>query len=356
MIIVAAMASPSQVAAEAAAGRDHAFHQLRIGDVVTETADASSFVLDVPPELRGAYAYEAGQFVTFRVTIDGETHLRCYSMSSAPAVDPAMKVTVKRVPGGAVSNWMIDTLKVGHVVEATCPSGVFCLQGTGDVVAFGAGSGITPVIAIVKTALATTERRVHLLYANRDRDSIIFATELDDLVAQYGDRLRVVHHLDADQGFVNAEAVTGFAPIADDAEYFVCGPGPFMDIVERALRATGVEREHIHIERFSAPAPEVAAPYASADATLTVELDGRTETAEHHPGTTILQMARQMGLRAPSSCEAGSCATCMGKVVEGTVSMRTNNALTPDEVEEGWILTCQSVPTSPTVKVVYGYD
>jgi 3-ketosteroid 9alpha-monooxygenase subunit B len=351
------MASPSQVAAEEAAGRDHAFHQLRIGEVVAETADANSFVLDVPPELRGAYAYEAGQFVTFRVTIDGETHLRCYSMSSAPAVDAEMKVTVKRVPGGAVSNWMIDTLETGAVVEATCPSGVFCLgPGTGDVVAFGAGSGITPVIAIVKAALATTERRVHLLYANRDRDSIIFATELDELAARYGERLRIVHHLDAERGFVDAEAVTGFAPIADDAEYFVCGPGPFMDIVEHALRARGVERDTIHIERFSAPAPEIAAPYASADATITVELDGQTETAEHHPGTTILQMARQMGLRAPSSCEAGSCATCMGKVVEGTVTMRTNNALTPEEVEEGWILTCQSVPTSPTVKVVYGYD
>ena len=351
------MASPSQVAAEAAAGRDHAFHQLRIGEVVAETADARSFVLDVPPELRNAYAYEAGQFVTFRVTIDGETHLRCYSMSSAPAVDPVMKVTVKRVPDGAVSNWMIDMLKVGHVVEATCPSGVFCLgAGTGDVVAFAAGSGITPVIAIVKTALATTERTVHLLYANRDRDSIIFARELEELGARYAERLRVVHHLDAEQGFVEGSAVGAFAPIADDAEYFVCGPGPFMDIVEHALRAGGVEREQINIERFSVPAPEIAAPYASADATITVELDGRTETAEHHPGTTILQMARQMGLRAPSSCEAGSCATCMGKVVEGTVTMRTNNALTPEEVDEGWILTCQSVPTSPTVKVVYGYD
>ena len=350
------MASPSQAAAEAAIGRDHAFHQLRIGAVVTETADAASFVLDVPPELRGAYAYEAGQFVTFRVTVDGETHLRCYSMSSAPAVDSEMKVTVKRVPDGAVSNWMLDMLQVGHVVETTCPSGVFCLQGVGDVVAFGAGSGITPVIAIVKTALATTERRVHLLYANRDRDSIIFATELDALANRYGERLRIVHHLDAEQGFVDAGAVSAFAPIADDAEYFVCGPGPFMDIVEHALRAGGVAREHIHIERFSAPAPEVPAPYASADATITIELDGQTETAEHHPGTTILQMARQMGLRAPSSCEAGSCATCMGKVLEGTVTMRTNNALTPEEVEEGWILTCQSVPTSSTVKVVYGFD
>ena len=351
------MASPSQVAAEAAAGRDHAFHQLRVAEVIAETADASSFVLNVPPELRNAFAYQAGQFVTFRVTIDGTTHLRCYSMASAPGVDAEMKVTVKRVPDGAVSNWMVDTLEAGSVVETTCPSGVFCLgAGTGEVVAFGAGSGITPVIAIVKTALATTERRVHLLYANRDRESVIFAAELEELEARHGDRLRVMHHLDAEQGFVNAAAIAGFAPIADDAEYFVCGPGPFMDIVEHALRAKDVAREQINIERFSVPAPEVAAPYASADATITVELDGRTETAEHHPGTTILQMARQMGLRAPSSCEAGSCATCMGKVVEGTVSMRTNNALTPDEVEEGWILTCQSVPTSPTVKVVYGYD
>src|SRR5919106_6633506 len=139
--------------------RDHGFHPLRIGRMVAETAEAASFVLDVPGDLRDAYAYEAGQFVTVRVRVDGRTHYRCYSMSSAPAVDGELTVTVKRVPGGVVSNWMIDSLAAGDEVDASVPAGVFTLplvdgdvggDGDGDIVAFGAGSGITPVFSIVK--------------------------------------------------------------------------------------------------------------------------------------------------------------------------------------------------------------
>src|SRR5436190_14433686 len=143
------------------AHRDHGFHAVRIARVVQETAEASSFVLDIPVELAEGFAYEAGQFCTFRVWIDGEPHLRCYSMSSSPDIDADLQVTVKRVPGGVVSNWMIDGLAVGDVIETTCPAGVFCLGAdAGDVVAFAAGSGITPVLSIVKTALATTSSRV----------------------------------------------------------------------------------------------------------------------------------------------------------------------------------------------------
>lgn len=357
------MAISPEPAAQAGTVRDHGFHTLRVASVVAETAEASSFVLDVPAELVPAYEYRAGQFVTFRVTVDGEQHLRSYSMSSAPAVDDVLQVTVKRVPGGIVSNWMIDTLGAGDAVEVTRPAGVFCLGDVGgDVVAFGAGSGVTPIFSIVKTALATTDRRVHLLYANRDRDSIIFGGELERLVEAHAGRLHVAHHLDVEAGFVDAAAVRAFvehAPDAadDGAEYFICGPPPFMDIVEGTLLADGVDPERIRIERFTPPADaEPADPDAPVDAQITIELDGRTATAEHHPGTTILQMARQMGLSPPFSCESGSCATCMARVVEGAVSLRVNNALTPDEVSEGWALTCQAEPTTPTVHVVYGYD
>ena len=334
--------------------RDHGFHPLRVARVVHETADARSFVLDIPAELAGAYAYDAGQFLTFRVCIDGEPYLRCYSMSSAPAVDESLQVTVKRVPGGAVSNWMIDHLAAGDPVEAALPAGVFCLPaGDGDVVAFGGGSGVTPIFSIIKTALAATSRRVRLLYANRDRESIIFAGALDELVAQFPDRLDVVHHLDVEQGFVDADAVARFTDSGTGAEHFICGPGPFMDIVERALLERGADATTIHIERFT-PSEDVAPdPAAPVDATVTIELNGKTGTTEHHPGATILQTARQMGMSPPFSCESGNCASCMGKLIEGAAEMRTNNALEPEEVEEGWVLTCQAVPTTPSVHVVY---
>jgi ferredoxin-NADP reductase len=339
------------------AGRDHRFHGLRIARVVRETADARSFVLEVPAELQPAFTYEAGQFATFRAWIAGQPHHRCYSMSSSPAVDDELQVTVKRVPGGLVSNWMVDALAPGAVIEASCPAGVFCLTpDDSDVVAFSAGSGITPLLSIVKTALATTSRRVRLLCANRDRDSVIFADELDSLVERYPGRLEVAHRLDVEEGFVNADVVAPFAAIGPDTEYFICGPGPFMDIVESTLLGYDVDARRIHIERFT-PAdprqlPEVSNSPPTASS-VTIELDGRSDTVDHRLGTTVLQTARQMGMAPPFSCESGNCATCMAKVVEGDVTMYVNNALTDDEIAEGWVLTCQALPASPSVHVVY---
>ncbi|HEY7069430.1 MAG TPA: ferredoxin--NADP reductase [Acidimicrobiales bacterium] len=339
--------------------RDHGFHPLRVARVVPETAESASFVLDVPEELRDAYAYEAGQFLTFRVPVDGEHHLRSYSMSSSPAVDAELQVTVKRVPGGLVSNAMIDTLGPGDVVEATRPAGVFCLgPGDADVVAFAAGSGITPVFSLLKAALAGSSRQVRLLYANRDRESVIFRDALDALVEQHPERLAVVHRLDVEHGFVDDVSVAAFADGAAGSDVFVCGPTPFMDIVEGALLDRAVDPGRIHIERFDPappPAPAEEAPASDGPTKVTIELDGRTGTIDHHPGTTILQTAREMGMAAPFSCEAGNCATCMARVLDGAVTMYTNNALTDDEVADGWVLTCQSVPTTPTVHVVYGY-
>ena len=334
-------------------GHDHGFHPLVVRRIVTETADASSFVLDVPADLRPTFAYEAGQFCNLRVTVDGSPYIRCYSMSSAPAVDDELTVTVKRVPGGVVSNWMIDHLRPGDVVDTAPPAGFFRLaRGDGDVVAFAGGSGVTPVFSLLKTVLATTPRRFRLLYANRDRESIIFGAELDALVDRHGDRLTVVHHLDVEDGFVGADDVRRFVAGSCNPELYVCGPAPFMDIVESTLLAGGADPGRIHIERFTPPDPAPADDQIGPSR-VTIELGGRTETAEHHPGTTILQTARSMGLAAPSSCEAGSCATCMARVVEGAVTMRVNNALTDDEVDEGWVLTCQSVPAAPAVHVVY---
>lgn len=353
------MATAVPTVALQGSARDRAFHQLRISRVVRETADARSFVLEVPAELSPAYRYEAGQFCTFRVTVGEEQLLRCYSMSSSPAVDAELQVTVKRVPGGAVSNWMNDTLAPGNVIDVSRPSGVFCLRETeGDVVAFAAGSGITPIFSILKTALATTSRHVHLLYANRDRDAVIFATELDALVERYRSRFTLTHHLDAEQGFVDRDDVRSLVRAVTDADFFICGPGPFMDLVEQTLLDDGHERERIRIERFTPKEPDIdeAADPGLESASVTIELDRHRVAGEYRPGSTILQTARQLGLSPPSSCESGNCATCMAKVVEGGATMRVNDALTPDEVADGWVLTCQAVPTTAKLHVIYGYE
>jgi 3-ketosteroid 9alpha-monooxygenase subunit B len=340
--------------------RDHGFHALRVRRVVSETAEAVSVVLDVPADLQEAFRYDAGQFLTFRLIIDGRQHLRSYSMSSSPEVDDELAVTVKRVAGGVVSNWIADMLGTGDPLESTRPAGVFCLgPGSGDLLAYAGGSGITPVYSLLKTALSTTTRTVRLLYANRDRESSIFAAELDSLAERYPGRLEVVHHFDAVGGFVEAATIRRHAGIAPDSEVFICGPGPFMDLVETTLHEQGIGPSRIHIERFTPadlPPQGSTEPLTPVLTQVEIELDGKVQTTRHSPGTTILQTARQMGLTPPSSCEAGDCATCMGRLLEGTAKMQANNALTDDEVAEGWILTCQAVPDPPLVRVRYGYD
>jgi len=342
--------------------RDHGFHPLRVGRVVRETPDACSFVLDVPDELAAAFAYEAGQFCNLRVAIAGAPQVRCYSMSSSPAVDTNMQVTVKRVPGGLVSNWLVDHVEAGDVVEVSPPSGFFQLTPVdGELVAYAAGSGVTPVFSLVKTSLATTGRPVRLLYANRDRDSVIFAAELDALAERHPDRLSVTYRFDDEHGLVDVAAVAAFLGASAGAEHYICGPAPFMEVVEEALLSSGADPATVHIERFTPaelppPSPPASDDEGASIATrVTVELDGRRESTDHHPGTTILQTARELGMSPPFSCESGSCATCMARLVEGSVRMHVNNALTPEEVDEGWVLTCQSVPTTPSVHVVYGF-
>jgi 3-ketosteroid 9alpha-monooxygenase subunit B len=338
---------------------DHRFHPLRISRVVRETADTRSLGLDVPEDLRSTFAYEAGQFCTFRVWVDGQPHIRCYSMSSAPAVDSELRVTVKRTPDGVVSNWVNDHLAPGDILDVARPTGLFRLAGEGEVVLFSAGSGITPALSLLKTVLATTSRPVRLLYANQDLEAVIFRSELDTLQTRHGSRFNLTHHLDVDRGLVGSDSIQAFTEGAADPEYYVCGPGAFMEIVENTLLAAGVDDARIHIERFTIEAwrPEPEPIDASLGTShITIELDGRTQTTDHHPGTTILQTARQLGMAPPFSCEAGSCATCMARLLEGTASMHVNNALTDDEVAEGWVLTCQALPTSPLVHVAYGYE
>jgi 3-ketosteroid 9alpha-monooxygenase subunit B len=341
--------------------RQHGYHSLRIARVVPETHDASSFVLEVPEDLTETFRYRPGQFCTFRVHVDGDEQLRSYSMSSAPATDSELTVTVKRVAGGLVSNWFLDNLSGGDAIELTKPAGVFCPQESErPVLGFCGGSGITPVMSIAKHVLATTDRPVRLLYANRDRNSVIFDAALAALGGEHRGRLEVRHHFDTDDGFLKGEAIAQFVAADLHADIYICGPGPFMDLVESTVRTQGVAPDRIFVERFLVEQAEKTdaliedrAAGAAVPDDVTVTLGGKTVVVRYQPGDTLLETARRGGLRPPFSCEAGNCATCMAFLKEGSVRMRANNALTPEEVEEGWVLTCQSLPSGQTVTVEY---
>jgi ferredoxin-NADP reductase len=270
---------------------------------------------------------------------------------------------VKRVPGGLVSGWFHDTVAAGTTLEATLPAGVFCLRDTDrPLVAFCGGSGVTPVMSLVKSALATTPRRIAVYYANRTAGSVIFDAELRALEQEHAERLTVVRHDDEAAGFLDAEGAWAFAErFGSDADFYLCGPTPFMDLVEHALAAHGVTKEHIFVERFGpvTPAPradeDAAADTTSEDvpSTITIVIKRKPHELAYVRGETVLETARRGGLQTPYSCEAGNCATCMAKLVEGAAHMRANNALTDDEVDEGWILTCQSELSGPSAVVEY---
>lgn len=335
--------------AASAAGASGPYYPLRVARVIDETADARSFVFEIPEALRERFAYRAGQFLSFRIEVDGHRLVRCYSLASAPGEGAPHKVTVKRVADGRVSNWMNDHVAAGDTLEVMHPAGVFCLrERTTPIVLFGGGSGITPVISILKTALATGKRPVKLVYANRDEASIIFAAELEAIRKAHPDRFELVHRLDVVHGFVDAARVIEEVGKRTDADFYICGPGPFMDVVEQGLQRLGVASDQIFIERFTSPtdAPVAAAPVDAAGATkITVKLDGKETVIAMAEGETVLAAARRAGLEPPFACEEAYCGCCMAKVVAGQVEMRMNDGgIDQRQIDEGYILTCQGIP------------
>jgi 3-ketosteroid 9alpha-monooxygenase subunit B len=335
------------------------YHELRVSRVIQETADARSFVLEIPTALSERFAYRAGQFLTFQVEVEGKTLSRCYSLSSAPETDAEHKVTVKRIEEGRVSNWFNDRIAVGDVLRVLPPSGLFVLRPTdAPILLLGGGSGITPVISIVKSALAATARRMRLVYANRDRDSVIFRDELDLLARRHPDRLEVIHHLDVERGFLDAGGVRQHLPGFEDAHFYVCGPGPFMDVAEGVLEALPGGRERIFIERFVSPPDPGAAPEATpvegaVAGFVTVHLDGETHRVPYQAGESILHAARRAGLVPPFACEDGYCGSCLAAKLAGEVVMTKNDVLTEKELASGLILTCQARPVTPVCEVRY---
>jgi 3-ketosteroid 9alpha-monooxygenase subunit B len=361
------------------------FHRLPVAEVLAETADAVSVVLRVPPELAARYAYRPGQFLTLRIPgPDGASLARCYSLSSSP--DPAgpggdLTVTVKRVANGRGSNWLCDHLEVGTELDTLPPAGTFTPRSLdADLLLVAAGSGITPVMSILRAALGTGRGQLVLLYANRDEQSVIFADELRELATAAPDRLVVLHWLESLQGLPTRAALAALVRPFAGREVFLCGPTPFMDAATHALRDLDVPRKRLHIERFlsltedpfvglsgsagklatagsdtaSAVSTAVSTGVSTAVSTsVEVELDGERHSFAWPPGTTLLDLLRDRGLDAPFSCREGACSACACRVTGGEVKMRRNEVLDQTDLDEGYVLACQALPVTDSVSVSY---
>ncbi len=333
------------------------FFELKLSGLVQETHDSRSFIFDIPEELREKFTYQAGQFFTFEIPWEGFSIRRCYSLASAPESDAWHKVTVKRVEDGRMSNWLCDNLNVGDTIKVQPPEGRFILKPESvnrPLTLFGGGSGITPVISLMKSALLSTKRNVKLVYANRDKDSIIFKRELDLLDRYFPARAEVVHHLDSDGGYMTVEKVKEMVAGRESGEFYVCGPGPFMDTVEAGFKESGLDGQHTHFERFVSPldadrredvAPVEVDPNA-VPKQFVMHLDGNTHTVPLEAGVNLLAAAEAIGIKPPSSCEDGYCGCCMAMLKKGKVAMGAREALTDEDVQKGWILPCQALPTS----------
>lgn len=333
------------------------FHELEVSAVTVETPECSSFELSVPARLAQAYRYKAGQHLTFKLPWDDFEITRCYSLASSSELGETMKIGVKRVEGGRVSNWLNDNLKVGDTLLTSVPEGRFVLdpetRASTPLFLFAGGSGITPVISLLKSALATTKRSVTLLYANQTRESVIYGGELERLAQRHPDRLALHHHIDADGAYLTTDDIRALLPHTNIAEFYICGPEPFMELIERTLTDVGVHEELMYIERFVSPAdPDrveanaVDAASLEAPETFSLWLHGRSRTVPYSKGRTLLECAQAAGLNPAHSCESGFCGSCMSAVKTGKVYMETHDALSQRDVERGVALLCQSVPAS----------
>ncbi|MFD2474098.1 2Fe-2S iron-sulfur cluster-binding protein [Amycolatopsis silviterrae] len=334
---------------------------LTVAEVIEETADARSIVFTVPAEHAERFAYSPGQFLTLRIPSDQTGSVaRCYSLSSAPHED-RVQVTVKRTADGYGSNWVCDELKAGATIDVLRPSGVFCPSSLdADFLLCAAGSGITPVMSILKSALEKGTGRVVLVYANRDEQSVIFARELRELAERYGDRLTVLHWLESLQGLPTVTALQALAKPYAGHEAFLCGPAPFMAAAQDALRELGAPRERVHVEKFhsltgnpfdSEPEPEEDA--GGETTALTVELDGETRQVAWPRQRKLLDHLLAEGLDAPYSCREGQCSACACRITSGEVKMLNNEVLDADDIADGIVLACQSVPLTDEVSVSY---
>lgn len=362
------------------------FHSLTVKEKIQETEDTVSLVFDIPAQLTKEFDYIQGQYLTLKFEVNGEEVRRSYSMSSSPMEDH-LAVTVKRVDGGLISNHIHDKINEGDSIEVMKPEGRFYTKLSADnrktYYMFGAGSGITPLMSIIKTVLEKEpQSTIYLLYGNRNEECIIFKEQLGQLQSRYENQLIVEHILSQpkrsksgglrglfSKGSLSWEGLVGRIdkahvnrfletnpPLYKDAEYFICGPGQMIQAVDKALNDRGIDSKRIHAEYFSTvPGSEdQAAPGAIvANAKVKVHLDGDEYEITVTEDETVLDVLIAQRIDAPYSCTSGSCSSCLGKLIKGSVHMEVHHALDDDEVAEGYILTCQAHPTSNDVELTF---
>ncbi|MGO4339299.1 1,2-phenylacetyl-CoA epoxidase subunit PaaE [Labrys sp. KB_33_2] len=352
------------------------FLSLKVADVRRETRDAVVVTLVPPEEHRAAFDFTQGQYLTFRRSFDGEELRRSYSICAGKD-EGVLKVGIKRVDGGAFSTWANEGLKPGDTLEAMPPMGAFHVPLQPECgrhyLGFAGGSGITPVLSLIKTTLAREPRsRFTLIYGNRSINSIMFREELEDIKSMHLGRFNVIHVLESESqdidlfsGRIDADKCTRLFKSWIDIDSvdmtFICGPEPMMLTIAASLREHGLRDDQIKFELF-ASAPRRAAPTVKAAADgaraetckAKITLDGSTRVIEMpKKGQTILDAALGANLDAPYACKAGVCSTCRAMVLEGEVEMETNHALEDYEVRRGYVLTCQCFPLSDNVVVSY---
>lgn len=338
------------------------FHPVPVASVDRLTEDSVLIRFDVPDDLRDQFSFEPGQHVTVRTDLGGEGVRRNYSICSSATSD-TLAIAVKHIPGGAFSTFALEKLRAGDTLDLMTPTGSF---GTSldplarkSYMAIAAGSGITPILSILQTTLAVeTESDFTLVYGSRDAESTMFRHELDDLEARYADRLRVVHMRSRDpqhpehlRGRIDRMKLESWLPDAAD-EWFLCGPVEMVTDLRDLLLERGTDPDHIHVELFHGyQKARVADDFAPA--TVEVTLRGRQHEVSLAAGDTVLESALKAGLEAPYACMGGACGTCRAKVLLGSVVMEQNFALSSTDVDAGYVLTCQSHPTSEEVHVDY---
>ena len=339
------------------------YFRVPVAEVIRETDEACSLVLDMPASLVSEFSYRPGQFVTVRVPSElcGSV-ARCYSLSSSPVLGERPAITVKRTEGGYASHWICDRVRAGTVLDLLPPAGMFSPRSLdGDFLLFAAGSGITPVMSILKSALCAGRGRVVLVYANRDERSVIFGESLRGLVSEFAGRLVVVHWLDSLLGVPSAEALAAlarpYAALYTSGEAFICGPDPYLALVREALGQLRVPGGRVHVERFLSlaenPFEAVAVEDGALAATLSVTLDGATTQLSWPAGARMLDVLIDAGLDAPYSCRQGICGACACQLTSGKVEMAHNEVLAEDDLAEGYILACQALAQTPGVSITY---
>jgi 3-ketosteroid 9alpha-monooxygenase subunit B len=340
------------------------YFQVPVAEVIRETDEACSLVLDVPASLVAVFGYQPGQFVTVRVPSERcGSVARCYSLSSSPVLGERPAITVKRTEGGYASNWIFDRVRAGTVLDLLPPAGMFSPRSLdGDFLLFAAGSGITPVMSILKTALHAGRGRVVLVYANRDERSVIFGSVLRRLASEFAGRLVVVHWLDSLLGVPSAAALAAlarpYAALYPSGEAFICGPDPYLALVREALGQLRMPGGRVHVERFLSLAENPfeqtpAVPDGALAATLSVTLDGATTQLPWPAGARMLDVLIDAGLDAPYSCRQGICGACACQLTSGKVEMAHNEVLAEDDLAEGYILACQALAQTSGVSITY---